>query len=75
MFNWAGSPTLNKLFFSGNTAGQGAAYYGGGGMFNIHSSNPVLTDVTFVANTAGGGAGMYNEAAVPKTEFFHPTRP
>ena len=65
MFNWTGSPTLNNLIFSGNTAGKGAAYYGGGGMFNIYSSNPVLTNVTFVANTAGGGGGMYNHGSHP----------
>jgi predicted outer membrane repeat protein len=65
MFNWTGSPTLNNLIFSGNTAGKGAAFYGGGGMFNIHSSNPILTNVTFVANTAGSGGGMYNHASNP----------
>jgi predicted outer membrane repeat protein len=65
MFNWTGSPTLNNLTFSGNTAGKGAAYYGGGGMFNIYSSNPILTHVTFVANTAGSGGGMYNHASHP----------
>jgi predicted outer membrane repeat protein len=65
MFNWTGSPTLNNLVFSGNTAGKGAAFYGGGGMFNIHSSNPILTNVTFVANTAGSGGGMYNHASNP----------
>ncbi len=65
MFNWTGSPTLNNLIFSGNTAGKGAAYYGGGGMFNIYSSNPILTNVTFVANTAGSGGGMYNHDSNP----------
>jgi hypothetical protein len=65
MFNWTGSPTLNNLIFSGNTAGKGAAYYGGGGMFNIYSSNPILTNVTFIANTAGGGGGMYNHESNP----------
>ena len=57
----AGSPTLNNLVFSGNTAGKGAAYYGGGGMYISFGSNPVLTHVTFVANTAGGAAGMFND--------------
>jgi predicted outer membrane repeat protein len=66
MFNWSGSPTLNNLVFSGNTAGKGAAYYGGGGMFNIRASNPILTHVTFVANTAGSGGGMYNDASSPR---------
>jgi len=61
----AGSPTLNNLIFSGNTAGKGAAYYGGGGMFTSFSSSPVLTHVTFVANTAGGGAAMYNDHSSP----------
>jgi hypothetical protein len=56
-----GSPTLNNLVFSGNTAGKGAAYYGGGAMYISFASNPVLTHVTFVANTAGGAAGMYND--------------
>jgi len=56
-----GSPTLTNLVFSGNTAGKGAAYYGGGAMYISFSSHPVLTHVTFVANTAGGGAGMYND--------------
>lgn len=65
MFNWAGSPTLNNLIFSGNTAGKGAAYYAGGGMFNIRSSNPVLTNVTFIGNTAGSGGGMYNDSSSP----------
>jgi hypothetical protein len=65
MFNWAGSPTLNNLIFSGNTAGKGTAYNGGGGMFNIRSSNPILTNVTFVANTAGSGGGMYNDGSSP----------
>jgi predicted outer membrane repeat protein len=65
MFNWSGSPTLNNLIFSGNTAGNGAAYYGGGAMFNMRSSNPILTNVTFVANTAGSGGGMYNDGSNP----------
>jgi len=65
MFNWTASPTLNNLIFSGNTAGKGAAYYGGGGMFNIHSSNPILTNVKFIANTAGSGGGMYNDSSSP----------
>lgn len=65
MINWGGSPTLNNIIFQGNTAGKGAAYFGGGGMFNIYSSNPVLTNVTFIANTAGGGAGMYNDKSSP----------
>jgi hypothetical protein len=65
MFNWGASPTLNNLVFSGNTAGKGAAYYGGGGMFNIARSNPILTHVTFIANTAGGGGGMYNDHSSP----------
>ena len=66
MFNWSGSPILNNLIFSGNTAGKGAAYYGGGGMFNIRSSNPILSNVTFVANTAGSGGGMYNDGSNPR---------
>jgi predicted outer membrane repeat protein len=61
MFMQAGSPTLNNLIFSGNTAGKGAAYYGGGGMFISFASNPVLNHVTFTANTAGGAAGMFND--------------
>jgi Tol biopolymer transport system component len=61
MFMQAGSPTLNNLVFSGNTAGKGAAYYGGGGMYISFASNPVLTHVIFIANTAGGGAGMFND--------------
>jgi predicted outer membrane repeat protein len=65
MYNSHGSPTLSNLVFSGNTAGKGAAYYGGGGMFNINSSNPALTNVTFTANTAGSGGGMYNHASSP----------
>lgn len=56
-----GSPTLNNLIFSGNTAGKGAAYYGGGAMYISFSSNPTLNHVTFVGNSAGGGAGMYND--------------
>ena len=65
MYNSHGSPTLNNLIFSGNTAGKGAAYFGGGGMFNINSGNPALTNVTFTANTAGSGGGMYNHASSP----------
>ncbi len=65
MFNWTGSPTLDNITFYGNTAGKGAAYYGGGGMFNIYSSNPILTNVTFIANTAGSGGGMYNHDSDP----------
>jgi hypothetical protein len=61
MIMQAGSPTLNNLIFSGNTAGKGAAYYGGGGMYISFGSNPILTNVVFIANTAGGGAGMYND--------------
>ncbi|UCH60869.1 MAG: hypothetical protein JSV61_05150 [Anaerolineales bacterium] len=61
MFMQAGSPTLNNLVFSGNTAGKGAAYYGGGAMYISFASNPVLTHVTFVANTAGSAAGMFND--------------
>ena len=61
MFMQAGNPTLNNLVFSGNTAGKGAAYYGGGAMYISFASNPVLTHVSFVGNTAGGGAGMYND--------------
>jgi hypothetical protein len=65
MFNWTGSPTLNNLVFSGNTAGKGAAYYGGGGMFNLSLSNPILNHVTFIANSAGSGGGMYNDNSSP----------
>ncbi len=65
MFNWTGSPTLNNVIFSGNTAGKGAPYYGGGGMFNMKSSSPALSNVTFVANTAGSGGGMYNDHSSP----------
>lgn len=61
MLMQAGSPTLNNLIFSGNTAGKGAAYYGGGAMYISFASNPVLTHVTFIANTAGGAAGMFND--------------
>jgi hypothetical protein len=61
MFMQAGSPTLNNLIFSGNTAGKGAAYYGGGAMYISFASHPVLSHVTFVANTAGGAAGMFND--------------
>jgi hypothetical protein len=57
----SGSPTLNNLIFSGNTAGKGAAYYGGGGMYISFASNPVLTHVSFVANTAGSAGGMFND--------------
>jgi predicted outer membrane repeat protein len=56
-----GSPTLNNLVFSGNTAGMGAAYFGGGAMYISFASNPILTHVTFIANTAGGAAGMFND--------------
>lgn len=65
MFNWGGSPTLANLIFTGNTAGKGAEYFGGGGMFNIRSSRPTLTNVSFVANTAGSGGGMYNDGSDP----------
>lgn len=61
MFMQAGSPTLNNLVFSGNTAGKGAAYHGGGAMYISFASNPILTHVTFVANSAGSGAGMFND--------------
>jgi hypothetical protein len=65
MFSWTGSPTINNVVFSGNTAGKGAPGRGGGGMFNIYASNPTLTNVTFIANTAGAGGGMYNHASHP----------
>ena len=61
MMMQSGSPTLNNLIFSGNTAGKGAAYYGGGGMYLSFSSNPVLTHVSFFANTAGSSGGMFND--------------
>jgi predicted outer membrane repeat protein len=65
MFNWTGSPTLQNLIFTGNTAGKGAPGRGGGGMFNIYASNPMLTNVMFIANSAGSGGGMYNHASHP----------
>jgi predicted outer membrane repeat protein len=56
MYNYYGSPTVQNVVFSANTATTF-----GGGMHNSHS-NPTLTNVTFSGNTVtnGDGGGMVN---------------
>ena len=52
MVNIAGSPTLNNLSFSGNSAGNG------GGMYNFtFDANPTLTNVSFSGNSASASGG------------------
>jgi hypothetical protein len=60
MYNESGSPTLNNVTFSGNSADD----YGGG-MYNHTNSNPVLTNVTFSGNSAYHGGGMNNWYSSP----------
>jgi len=55
MYNDNGSPTLNNVIFSGNTA-----YTGGAGMSNYNYSSPTLTNVTFSGNATSHGGGMWN---------------
>ncbi|MGY6554357.1 MAG: S8 family serine peptidase [Wenzhouxiangella sp.] len=56
MFNQAGSPSLSKVRFSGNSADTF-----GGGMYNFNGSNPSLTNLSFIGNAATTGAGMSND--------------
>jgi hypothetical protein len=60
MYNDTGSPTLNNVTFTANSACIG------GGMYNYNSS-PVLINVTFDNNTVveWSGAGMYNYNSNP----------
>jgi hypothetical protein len=60
LYNNAGSPTLNNVTFTANSACLG------GGMYDYNSS-PVLTNVTFDNNTVNewSGAGMYNYNSNP----------
>jgi len=53
MYNSIGSPTINNVIFTLNSA------IVGGGIYNNQSS-PTLTNVTFTTNTASYGGGMYN---------------
>ena len=46
MYNYASSPTLTNVAFSGNSATGD-----GGGMYNSNSSSPALTNVTFSGNS------------------------
>ncbi len=55
MYNSNGSPTVQNVIFSGNSA------FSGGGMCNSDAS-PELTNVTFSNNSAGSGGGMYNSS-------------
>jgi hypothetical protein len=59
MYNYAGSPTLRNVTFSGNSA------YSAGGMGNDINSNPTLMNVTFSGNSASYGGGMYNYTSSP----------
>lgn len=58
MYNYASSPTLLNLTFSGNLA----SWYGGG-MYNESTSSPALTSTTLTGNAAYSGGGMYNSAS------------
>jgi uncharacterized repeat protein (TIGR01451 family) len=55
MNNYAGSPTLVNVIFSGNSSAQG-----GGAMLNDLGSSPMLTNVLFTRNRAGHNAGGIN---------------
>jgi len=61
MYNFASSPTLNNIIFSGNSA-----YISGGGISNYYSA-PVLFDCTFLQNATiqGTGGGMFNHSSSP----------
>jgi hypothetical protein len=62
MYNYASSPTLAHVTFSGNYAQETV----GGGMANRNASSPTLIDVTFVGNLADlSGGGMYNGFSNP----------
>jgi hypothetical protein len=58
MYNYASSPTVTNLIFSGNYATYG------GGMFNSGSSATV-TNVTFNGNSAYQGGGVFNHSSSP----------
>ena len=55
MYNDQGSPTINQVIFSGNSA------FFGGGLFNGATSNPAISNANFSGNAArSSGGGMYN---------------
>ncbi|QTA87956.1 choice-of-anchor Q domain-containing protein [Desulfonema magnum] len=58
IYNDAGSPTVTRCIFTGNTGTNG------GGMFN-NSSSPVMTHCVFSENSATNGGGIYNNAGSP----------
>ena len=75
MYNYASSPTLTNIIFSGNSTINNQSFGDGGyggGMFN-YASSPTLTNVTFSGNSAinnqsfggGDGGGMYNYSSNP----------
>ena len=56
MYSKAGSPTVQNVIFTGNSAtNDGGGMYGG---------DPRLTNVTFTSNSATNGGGMYDGCAV-----------
>ena len=66
MFNQGRSePTVVNCTFSGNSAEEGEAPYGGlgGGVYNKENSKPAIVNCTFFGNRVsgkGGGGGIYN---------------
>ncbi|NOT02109.1 MAG: hypothetical protein HOP29_15965 [Phycisphaerales bacterium] len=52
MYNDAGSPTVVRCTFTGNSA------VNGGGMRNVNNSSPTVTDCTFLGNHASDGGGV-----------------
>ena len=63
MYNDAGSPTVEKVTFSNNSAMN----YGAG-MYNTGGSSPTIIDATFSSNYADSGGGMYNNASSPTVQ-------
>ena len=55
LFNNGGSPAINNVSFSGNSAS-----FIGGGMYNFNISNPTVSNSTFSSNSANEGGGMAN---------------
>jgi predicted outer membrane repeat protein len=60
LYNDSGSPVLNNLIITDNTASGG-----GGGVFNYSGSNPLMSNMVFKNNTSVNGGALLNNASNP----------